>query len=123
MDNGSESKESVKENNIASDAASQAERNFDLNAEVNDSEDAKAAAAPAATTAAAAPSAATAAAAPAAATAAAPSLSAEPAAETNHEEYPGWSLSEMDKMAIDPLKLAQLSTRLDEEEEDYDEEG
>jgi hypothetical protein len=29
----------------------------------------------------------------------------------------------MDKMAIDPLKLAQLSTRLDEEEEDYDEEG
>jgi hypothetical protein len=29
----------------------------------------------------------------------------------------------MDKMAIDPLQLAQLSTRVDEEEEDYDEEG
>jgi tetrahydromethanopterin S-methyltransferase subunit G len=29
----------------------------------------------------------------------------------------------MDKMVIDPLQLAQLSKRLDEEEEDYDEEG
>jgi hypothetical protein len=113
MDNGSESKESVKENNRVSDATNQPERNFDLNAEVNDSEDAKAAAAPAA---AAATTTTT-------TTTSAPSSSVEPAAETNHEEYPGWSLSEMDKMVIDPLQLAQLSKRLDEEEEDYDEEG
>lgn len=111
MDNGSESKESVKENNRVSDATNQPERNFDLNAEVNDSEDAKAAAAAAA------------AAAATTTTTSAPSSSVEPAAETNHEEYPGWSLSEMDKMVIDPLQLAQLSKRLDEEEEDYDEEG
>jgi hypothetical protein len=113
MDNGSESKESVKENNRVSDATNQPERNFDLNAEVNDSEDAKAAAAPAA----AATTTTT------TTTTSAPSSSVEPAAETNHEEYPGWSLSEMDKMVIDPLQLAQLSKRLDEEEEDYDEEG
>jgi hypothetical protein len=112
MDNGSESKESVKENNRVSDATNQPERNFDLNAEVNDSEDAKAAAAPAA-----------AATTTTTTTTSAPSSSVEPAAETNHEEYPGWSLSEMDKMVIDPLQLAQLSKRLDEEEEDYDEEG
>ncbi|XP_075507404.1 uncharacterized protein LOC142544221 isoform X2 [Primulina tabacum] len=35
------------------------------------------------------------------------------------EEYPG--LSETDRMAIDPVHLAQLSSRLDEDEEDYDE--
>jgi hypothetical protein len=102
----------VKENNRVSDATNQPERNFDLNAEVNDSEDAKAAAAPAA-----------AATTTTTTTTSAPSSSVEPAAETNHEEYPGWSLSEMDKMVIDPLQLAQLSKRLDEEEEDYDEEG
>jgi hypothetical protein len=118
MDNGSESKESVKENNRVSDATNQPERNFDLNAEVNDSEDAKAAAAPAAAAPAAAAATTT-----TTTTTSAPSSSVEPAAETNHEEYPGWSLSEMDKMVIDPLQLAQLSKRLDEEEEDYDEEG
>lgn len=48
--------------------------------------------------------------------------SAETATEAKHEEYPGWSLSEMDRMAIDPVQLAQLNSRIDEEE-DYDEEG
>lgn len=37
------------------------------------------------------------------------------------EEYPG--LSEEDRMAIDPVHLTQFSSRLDEEDEDYDEEG
>ncbi|KAJ6694829.1 HISTONE-LIKE TRANSCRIPTION FACTOR CCAAT-RELATED [Salix koriyanagi] len=116
MDNGSESKESVKENNRVSDTTNQPERNFDLNAEVNDNEGAKAAAAAAAAAAATATATTT-------TTSSAPGSSAETAAaETNHEEYPGWSLSEMDKMAIDPLQLAQLGKGLDEEE-DYDEEG
>ncbi|EXB97276.1 hypothetical protein L484_024137 [Morus notabilis] len=40
-----------------------------------------------------------------------------------HEEYPGWSLADVDNMAIDPLQLANLNRRLDEDDEDYDEEG
>ncbi|CAI8584804.1 unnamed protein product [Vicia faba] len=49
-----------------------------------------------------------------------PSLS-EPAPtdSMHHEEIPGWSLSEVDKMAIDTMQLAQ---RMEEDDEDYDEE-
>ena len=108
MDNGSEVKELSKENIATADGANPAARSFDLNANVDDNEDTKATAA-AATAAAAA--------------AAAPASSAGPTTETRHEEYPGWSLSDVDKMAIDPLQLAHLSKRLDEEDEDYDEEG
>ena len=111
MDNGSEAKELSKENIATADGANPAARSFDLNANVDDNEDTKATAA-AATAAAAA-----------AAAAAAPASSAGPTTETRHEEYPGWSLSDVDKMAIDPLQLAHLSKRLDEEDEDYDEEG
>ena len=42
--------------------------------------------------------------------------------EEKIEEYPGWSLSDMEKMAIDPIQLANLSKRIDEDMEDYDEE-
>lgn len=42
--------------------------------------------------------------------------------EEKIEEYPGWSFSDMEKMAIDPLQLANLSKRIDEDMEDYDEE-
>lgn len=41
--------------------------------------------------------------------------------DAKSEEYP--TLSEIDRMAIDPVHLAQLGSRLDDEEEDYDEEG
>ena len=50
------------------------------------------------------------------------SSSLNPTAELKHEEYPGWSLDEMDKMAIDPIQLANLNRTIDEDEEDYDEE-
>ncbi|KAL4335880.1 hypothetical protein GQ457_07G043170 [Hibiscus cannabinus] len=39
----------------------------------------------------------------------------------NKEEYPGWSLSEIEKMAIDPIEIANLNRGIDDE--DYDEEG
>lgn len=42
--------------------------------------------------------------------------------EEKIEEYPGWSLSDMEKMAIDPIQLASLNNRIDEDMEDYDEE-
>jgi hypothetical protein len=109
MDNISEAKELSKENVTVTDGSNLAARNFDLNANVDENEDKKAAAVAAA-------------AATTAATATAHASSARPTTETRHEELPGWSLSDMDKMAIDPLQLAHLSTRLDEEEEDYDEE-
>ncbi|GAV68374.1 CBFD_NFYB_HMF domain-containing protein [Cephalotus follicularis] len=51
-----------------------------------------------------------------------PSLSTKPALEMKDEEYPGWSLSDIEKMAIDPIQLANLNRRIDEDEEDYDEE-
>ncbi|KAG6679046.1 hypothetical protein I3842_14G111200 [Carya illinoinensis] len=51
------------------------------------------------------------------------SSSAEPVPETKHAEYLSWSLSDMGKMAIDPIQLANSSRRIDEDEEDYDEEG
>lgn len=105
MDNSSEAKELSKENVTVTDGSNPTARNFDLNANVDDNDDRKAAAAAAA-----------------AAAAVAHASSAGPTTETRHEELPGWSLSDMDKMAIDPLQLAHLSSRLDEEEEDYDEE-
>jgi hypothetical protein len=53
-----------------------------------------------------------------------PSLSEPPPTDIkHHEEIPGWSLSDVDKMAIDSMQLAQLGTRMDEDDEDYDEEG
>ncbi|CAN4119075.1 unnamed protein product [Withania somnifera] len=45
------------------------------------------------------------------------------AALLQHEEIPGWPLSDLEKMVIDPIQLANLNKGLDEEEEDYDEEG
>lgn len=79
-------------------------RNFDLNIDLNESVESTpiASEAPSSSTAAAA---------------------AAPPPEVKHEEIPGWSLSEMEKMAIDPIQLANLNRGLDEEEEDYDEEG
>lgn len=41
--------------------------------------------------------------------------------EEKHEEYPGWSLSDVEKMAIDPIQLANLNRKIDEDMEDYDE--
>ena len=100
VDNVSESKDLLKENVSVPDESDPTVQNFDLNADVvHENEDTKAAAA------------------------AAQASSTAPTSETKHEEYPGWSLSDVDKMAIDPLQLAQLSKRLDEDEENYDEEG
>lgn len=126
VDDASESKEEMKENAVIPDESDPAVRNFDLNADVIENEDTKAAvtAAQAATAAQASSTAAQAAAtASQAAATAAPTSSAGPTSEIKHEEYPGWSLSDVDKMAIDPLQLAHLSGRIDEDEEDYDEEG
>ncbi|TKY57103.1 Dr1-associated corepressor [Spatholobus suberectus] len=50
------------------------------------------------------------------------SSSAKSMSEEKHEEYPGWSLSDMEKMTIDPMQLANLNGGIDEDEEDYDEE-
>nr|CAD1821966.1 unnamed protein product [Ananas comosus var. bracteatus] len=55
-----------------------------------------------------------------------PASTATPASETvndiKNEEYPGWSISDMKNMAIDPVQFALSHQRLDEEEEDYDNE-
>lgn len=53
------------------------------------------------------------------------SSSTKPSTEMKHEELPGWSLAEIEKMDIDAIQLAHLNRRIDEEEEeeDYDEEG
>ena len=75
-------------------------RNFDLNVDLN--ENADSGAIPAGT-----PS----------------TSSAKPPIEVRPEEYPGWSLADMESMAIDPVQLAKLNQRIDEEQEDYDEEG
>ncbi|PON74093.1 Transcription initiation factor [Parasponia andersonii] len=54
-------------------------------------------------------------------------LSGKTIPEMKHEEYPyphpGWSLADVEKMAIDPIQLANLNRRMDEDDEDYDEEG
>ncbi|KAL8196074.1 hypothetical protein R6Q57_025074 [Mikania cordata] len=43
--------------------------------------------------------------------------------ETKPDEYPGWSFADVEKMDIDPIRLANLDSRVVEDEEDYDEEG
>lgn len=48
------------------------------------------------------------------------SASVEPMSDEKHEEYPGWSLSEVENMAIDPIQLANFNSGIDEDEEDYD---
>ncbi|KAL0429469.1 UNVERIFIED_CONTAM: hypothetical protein Sradi_0572900 [Sesamum radiatum] len=98
MDSSSELKESSKDNKV-NDGVSPDSRNFDLNAGVDEENSEKMASNVVA--------------------AAASTASGPP--EVKGDEYPG--LSEMDRMAIDPVHLAQLSSRLDEDEEDYDEEG
>ncbi|KAK7261704.1 hypothetical protein RIF29_28021 [Crotalaria pallida] len=49
-------------------------------------------------------------------------LPAKSVSQEKHEEYPGWSLSDVDKMAIDPMQLANLNRNINEDTEDYDEE-
>ncbi|CAH8356717.1 unnamed protein product [Eruca vesicaria subsp. sativa] len=49
-----------------------------------------------------------------------PVAAADTATATASEEYPGWPM-ELGK--IDPTQLANLGKRIDEDEEDYDEEG
>ncbi|KAI3746543.1 hypothetical protein L6452_08977 [Arctium lappa] len=48
--------------------------------------------------------------------------SANPTLEMKAGEYPGWSMVDVENMAIDRMKLANLNNRVDEEDEDYDEE-
>jgi hypothetical protein len=128
LDNGAEAKE-LEENILGDKSGEGPIRNFDLNLDLNvDGNSTALAAASASSSAepiperAAAP--ASSSAEPIPERAAAPaSSSAEPIPETKHEEYPGWSVSDMEKMAIDPIQLANLSRRVDEDEEDYDEEG
>lgn len=99
-----ESKEPPKENTKAPDVPNLEVRNFDLNTGLDETADKIATSAPPA----------------------GPSLSAGPSSmgptEVRKEEFPSWSVSEVDGMAIDPLHLARLGSRLDEEDEDYDEE-
>ncbi|KAG6432726.1 hypothetical protein SASPL_104311 [Salvia splendens] len=53
-----------------------------------------------------------------------PSDSSEkPSPGTRHEDIPGWSLDNMEMLAFDVIQLASLKKRMDEEDEDYDEEG
>ena len=88
--------------NVSGDTNAEAPiRNFDLNVDLNENGDST-------TPSASVP-------------VASPAKSAIP--ELKHEEYPGWSLAEMERMAIDPIQLANLNRRIDEEDEDYDEEG
>lgn len=94
MDESSELK-SPKDHKV-NDTVSSDSRNIDLNAGVDDKSE-KPVSVPAAST------------------------STGPTPDVKSEEYPG--LSEMDRMAIDPAHLAQLGSRVDDDEEDYDEEG
>ncbi|XP_011090215.1 dr1-associated corepressor-like isoform X1 [Sesamum indicum] len=43
--------------------------------------------------------------------------------DLKHEDIPGWSIEDVERMAIGPVQLANLNRGIDEEEEDYDEEG
>lgn len=98
-ENGSELKESRKENTVVpGEEGSQSLTNVDLNSKTNENVGKNAG-----TT--------------------AHASEPEPATETEHEDIPGWSISDIDKMAIDSMQLVQLGRRLEEEEEDYDEEG
>ncbi|KAE9593917.1 putative transcription factor Hap3/NF-YB family [Lupinus albus] len=99
IDNGPESKELLSKENIAvPEENTQPLLNIDLNANLNEIEDKNGSAATQA------------------------SLS-EPATETKHEEIPGWSLADVEMMAIDTMQLANLGSGQDYDEEDYDEEG
>ncbi|CAL9220539.1 unnamed protein product [Arabidopsis halleri] len=51
----------------------------------------------------------------------APTSSTTAAAATDSEEYSAWPMMDIGKM--DPAQLASLGKRIDEDEEDYDEEG
>lgn len=42
--------------------------------------------------------------------------------EMKHEDIPGWSLDDVQRMASDPTQFAILNGTIDEEDEDYDEE-
>ncbi|XP_052727136.1 uncharacterized protein LOC108334344 isoform X1 [Vigna angularis] len=99
IDNGVQSKEYTKETSAAHEESAQSFRNIDLNANLNENGDKNASAAVEAPL-------------------------PEPAdMDIKHEEIPGWSLSDADKMAIDTMQLATLASRLEEDDEDYDEEG
>ncbi|KAL0437145.1 UNVERIFIED_CONTAM: Dr1-associated corepressor [Sesamum radiatum] len=43
--------------------------------------------------------------------------------DLKHEDIPGWSIEDVERMAIGPVQLANLNRSIDDEEEDYDEEG
>lgn len=98
----------MKETTVSCSNTGAAIRNFDLNLDLDENGDTPTAAATATDT--------------IKATATATATSSETNHEMKHDEYPGWSLSDMDKMAIDPIQFALLNRRLDEEEEDYDNE-
>ncbi|KAM7522951.1 hypothetical protein LguiA_012853 [Lonicera macranthoides] len=74
-------------------------RNFDLNVDLNENEDSAVEPEPTS------------------------SSTPKPILELKQDEYPGWSLADVERMAIDPIQIANLNSRMDEEEEDYDEEG
>lgn len=109
MDEGASARES-KDATVSCSNTGAAIRNFDLNLDLDENGDTPAA--PAAM----------------AMGTAAKATDTAASSETNHEmkndEYPpGWSLSDMDRMAIDPIRFALSNRRLDEEEEeDYDNE-
>ncbi|XP_071706632.1 uncharacterized protein [Rutidosis leptorrhynchoides] len=48
--------------------------------------------------------------------------SADPTYELKPEEYPGWSVADVEKMGSCPNKLSNLNMTVDEEYDDYDEE-
>ncbi|XP_050386622.1 uncharacterized protein LOC126802942 [Argentina anserina] len=91
-----------KENVSGSNSAETAALNFDLNVDLNEKNDS-------ATTSAAIP-------APDPA-----NLSSQFTLDMKHVEFLGWPLTGMEKMAIDPVQLANLTRRIDEDDEDYDE--
>lgn len=99
IDNGPESKELSKENVAAHEESTQSLRDIDLNCNLDENEDKNNTS-----------------------IATQASLPEPAATEIQHEEIPGWSLSDVDKMAIDTIQFANLGSRQEEEEEDYDEE-
>ncbi|XP_010906413.1 uncharacterized protein [Elaeis guineensis] len=101
MDDSLSARES-KETTVSNSNTGAAVRNFDLNLDLDENGDTSTATA--------------------SATATATATSFETDHEMKHEECPGWSLADMDKMAIDPIQFALSNRRLDEEEEDYDNE-
>ncbi|KAL6124689.1 hypothetical protein ACLB2K_077200 [Fragaria x ananassa] len=100
----------ILENISGANSAEIAAWNFDLNVDLNENEDS-------ATT-----SAAVHGPVPAPATAPVPAkLSSQITPDMKHVEFLGWPLTGMETMAIDPVQLANLTRRIDEDEEDYDE--